>query len=57
MKQHQASIQERKWKSNTMEGSKSFVFVHSLKTIENANLILVIHHGELIESDTHQELL
>jgi ATP-binding cassette subfamily B protein len=39
------------------EGRTSFVIAHRLKTIENADKILVIHHGELIEAGTHKELL
>lgn len=39
------------------EGRTSFVIAHRLKTIENADRILVIHQGELIESGTHEELL
>ena len=38
-------------------GRTSFVIAHRLKTIENADKILVIHQGELIESGTHDELL
>jgi ATP-binding cassette, subfamily B, multidrug efflux pump len=39
------------------EGRTSFVIAHRLKTIENADRILVINQGEIIESGTHQELL
>jgi ATP-binding cassette, subfamily B, multidrug efflux pump len=39
------------------EGLTSFVIAHRLKTIENADRILVIHQGEIIESGTHQEPL
>lgn len=38
-------------------GRTSFVIAHRLKTIENADKILVIHQGELIEAGTHKELL
>lgn len=39
------------------KGRTSFVIAHRLKTIEKADLILVIHQGEIIESGTHLELL
>ena len=39
------------------EGRTSFVIAHRLKTIENADRILVINQGELIEEGTHTELL
>ncbi len=35
----------------------SFVIAHRLSTIKNADLILVMNHGDIIESGSHQELL
>ncbi len=40
-----------------MEGRTSFVIAHRLSTIRNADQILVIHEGAIIERGTHQELL
>ncbi|MBN1139556.1 MAG: ABC transporter ATP-binding protein [Anaerolineae bacterium] len=40
-----------------MEGRTSFVIAHRLSTIREADCILVINHGELIEKGSHQELL
>jgi ATP-binding cassette subfamily B protein len=40
-----------------MEGRTSFVIAHRLSTIREADLILVINDGEIIERGTHQELL
>ncbi len=40
-----------------MEGRTSFVIAHRLSTIREADAILVINHGEIIERGTHQELL
>jgi ATP-binding cassette, subfamily B, multidrug efflux pump len=38
-------------------GKTSFVIAHRLSTIKNADLILVMKDGDIIESGTHQELL
>jgi ATP-binding cassette, subfamily B, multidrug efflux pump len=40
-----------------MKDRTSFVIAHRLSTIKNADLILVLNEGDVIESGTHQELL
>jgi len=40
-----------------LEGRTSFVIAHRLSTIRNADLILVMNHGKIIEKGTHKELL
>lgn len=40
-----------------MKGRTSFVIAHRLSTIKNADLILVMNHGAVIEKDTHDQLL
>ncbi|MDF2935281.1 MAG: putative transporter ATP-binding protein [Paenibacillaceae bacterium] len=40
-----------------MQGRTSFVIAHRLSTIRDADLILVMNHGKVIEKGTHQELL
>jgi ATP-binding cassette, subfamily B, multidrug efflux pump len=40
-----------------MRGRTSLVVAHRLSTVQNADRILVLHHGELREEGTHEELL
>lgn len=40
-----------------MEGRTNFVIAHRLSTIKDADLILVMNHGKVIEQGTHMELL
>jgi energy-coupling factor transporter ATP-binding protein EcfA2 len=42
---------------NLMEGRTSFMIAHRLSTVRNANLILVMNHGEVVEKGSHEELL
>ncbi|MBW9146719.1 ABC transporter ATP-binding protein/permease [Clostridium sp. CM028] len=42
---------------NIMKGRTSFVIAHRLSTIRNADLILVIDEGNIIEQGTHNELM
>jgi len=40
-----------------MKGRTSFVIAHRLSTIKDADLILVMNHGSVIEQGDHEELL
>ena len=42
---------------NVMQGRTSFVIAHRLSTIRNADLILVINDGDIVEQGTHDELM
>ncbi len=40
-----------------MQGRTNFVIAHRLSTIRNADIILVVHDGKIIERGTHDELI
>ena len=40
-----------------MQGRTVFVIAHRLSTVKNANVIIVLDHGRIIERGTHEELL
>ena len=40
-----------------MEGRTSFIIAHRLSTVRNADLILCLDHGDIVEQGTHEELL
>ena len=42
---------------NLMKGRTSFIIAHRLSTIKNADLILVMNHGDIVEQGTHEKLL
>ena len=42
---------------NLMKGRTSFVIAHRLSTIKDADLILVLKDGDIIEQGNHEELI
>ncbi len=42
---------------NLMEGRTSFIIAHRLSTIKNADMILVMNNGDIIEQGNHEELM
>ena len=50
-------IRIQKAMNNLMKGRTSFVIAHRLSTIKDADLILVMNNGDIVEQGTHEELL
>ena len=49
--------QIQKAMDNLMRGRTSFVIAHRLSTIRDADLILAMNNGDIVEQGTHEELL
>lgn len=50
-------VEIQKAMNNLMKGRTSFIIAHKLSTIRDADLILVMQQGTIIEQGTHEELL
>ena len=57
MRPHLPLMQIQKAMDNLMKGRTSFVIAHRLSTIKDADLILVMKDGDIIEQGDHEELL
>ena len=40
-----------------LHGRTAFIIAHRLSTVRNANLMVVLEHGMVVEQGTHDELL
>ncbi len=50
-------VQIRQAMARLRQGRTSFVIAHRLSTVRDADLILVMEHGRIVEQGTHQELI
>lgn len=50
-------VQIQKAMDNLMKNRTSFIIAHRLSTIRDADLILVMNHGDIVEQGTHNDLL